>query len=181
MENFAHVQGMTVLAVGIIFGMGALGTAIGFGILGGRFLEGAARQPELTPMLQLKMFIVAALVDAVAMIGIGFTLIVQTLMFIVLIWFTMKFVWPMILGPMEERSRKIAAGLAAGEKGTQELASAHERSEAIMREARERAGQIIDQAQHRANDIVEEAKGAATAEGARLLASAKEQIDLKAR
>jgi len=65
---------MTVLAVGIIFGLGALGTAIGFGILGGRFLEGAARQPELTPMLQTKMFIVAALVDAVAMIGIGFAL-----------------------------------------------------------------------------------------------------------
>jgi len=74
MENFAHVQAMTVLAVGIIFGMGALGTAIGFGIQGGRFLEGAARQPELTPMLQVKMFIVAALVDAVAMIGIGFAL-----------------------------------------------------------------------------------------------------------
>ena len=61
MENIAHIQAMTVLAVGIIFGMGALGTAIGFGILGGRFLEGAARQPELTPMLQVKMFIVAAL------------------------------------------------------------------------------------------------------------------------
>ena len=70
MESFAHVQGMTVLAVGIIFGMGALGTAIGFGILGGRFLEGAARQPELTPMLQLKMFIVAALVDAVANLAV---------------------------------------------------------------------------------------------------------------
>ena len=74
MENLAHVNAMTVLAVGIIFGMGALGTAIGFGILGGRFLEGAARQQELTPMLQVKMFIVAALVDAVAMIGIGFAL-----------------------------------------------------------------------------------------------------------
>ena len=74
MENIAHVQAMTVLAVGIIFGLGAAGTAIGFGILGGRFLEGAARQPELTGMLQVKMFIVAALVDAVAMIGIGFAL-----------------------------------------------------------------------------------------------------------
>ena len=74
MENVAHVQAMTVLAVGIIFGMGALGTAIGFGILGGRFLEGSARQPDLSPMLQTKMFIVAALVDAVAMIGIGFAL-----------------------------------------------------------------------------------------------------------
>jgi F-type H+-transporting ATPase subunit c len=73
-ENVAHVQAMTVLAVGIIFGMGALGTAIGFGILGGRFLEGSARQPDLSPMLQTKMFIVAALVDAVAMIGIGFAL-----------------------------------------------------------------------------------------------------------
>ena len=52
MENIAHIQGMTALAVGIIFGLGALGTAIGFGILGGRFLEGAARQPELMPMLQ---------------------------------------------------------------------------------------------------------------------------------
>ncbi len=72
--DLSNIYAMTVLAVGIIFGMGALGTAIGFGILGGRFLEGAARQPELTPALQVKMFIVAALVDAVAMIGIGFAL-----------------------------------------------------------------------------------------------------------
>ncbi len=112
--------------------------------------------------------------------NINLTLIVQTLMFIVLIWFTMKFVWPMILVPMEERSRKIAAGLAAADKGQHDLASANERAEVIMREARERAGQIIDQAQHRANDMVDEAKGAATAEGARLLAVAQEQIDLAA-
>lgn len=51
--------------------MGAFGTAIGFGLLGGKFLEGAARQPELAPMLQGKMFLVAGLVDAVTMIGIG--------------------------------------------------------------------------------------------------------------
>ena len=75
MENIAHVQGMTVLAVGIIFGLGALGTAIGFGILGGRFLEGAARQPELTPMLQTKMFIVAGLLDAVPIIGVAIALL----------------------------------------------------------------------------------------------------------
>lgn len=55
-------------------GLGALGTAIGFGILGGRFLEGAARQPELVPMLQVKMFIVAGLLDAVTMIGVGVAL-----------------------------------------------------------------------------------------------------------
>ena len=70
----AQIQGMTVLAVGLIFGLGALGTAIGFGILGGRFLEGVARQPELAPALLVRMFIVAGLLDAVAMIGIGFAL-----------------------------------------------------------------------------------------------------------
>jgi F-type H+-transporting ATPase subunit c len=56
--------GNTQLAAAILIGMGALGTAIGFGILGGRFLEGAARQPEMIPTLQVKMFIVAGLLDA---------------------------------------------------------------------------------------------------------------------
>jgi len=68
------VVGMTVIGVAIIIGMGALGTAIGFAILGGKFLEGAARQPEMVPMLQTKMFIVAGLLDAVTMIGVGLAL-----------------------------------------------------------------------------------------------------------
>ena len=72
--SVAQIQGMTAVAVAILIGMGALGTAIGFGLLGGKFLEGAARQPELVPMLQIKMFIVAGLVDAVAMIGVGIAL-----------------------------------------------------------------------------------------------------------
>src|SRR5437764_14187391 len=72
--EIAHIQAMTVLAVGIIFGLGAAGTAIGFGILGGRFIEGSARQPELLPVLRIQMFVVAGLLDAVAMIGIGFAL-----------------------------------------------------------------------------------------------------------
>ncbi len=70
----ANVQGLTVIAVGIILGLGAIGTAIGFGLLGGKFLEGAARQPELVPLLQVKMFIVAGLLDAVTMIGVGMAL-----------------------------------------------------------------------------------------------------------
>jgi len=70
----AHVQSMTVIAVGLIFGLGAAGTAIGFGLLGGKLIEGTARQPELGPMLMVRMFIVAGLLDAVAMIGIGFAL-----------------------------------------------------------------------------------------------------------
>ncbi len=62
-------------AVGIIVGLAALGTAIGFALLGGKFLEGAARQPEMAPMLQVKMFIIAGLLDAVPMIGIVIALL----------------------------------------------------------------------------------------------------------
>jgi len=65
------ILAFTVLGVLLVLGLGAAGTAIGFGLLGGRFLEGAARQPELAPMLQVKMFLVAGLLDAVTMIGIG--------------------------------------------------------------------------------------------------------------
>lgn len=70
----AQVQGMTVLAVALMIGLGALGTAIGFGLLGGKFLEGAARQPEMVPMLQVKLFIVAGLLDAITMISVGIAL-----------------------------------------------------------------------------------------------------------
>ncbi|PCJ43559.1 MAG: F0F1 ATP synthase subunit C [SAR86 cluster bacterium] len=61
----------TVLGVLLVLGLGALGTAIGFGILGGKMLEGSARQPELAPMLQGKMFLVAGLIDAITMIGLA--------------------------------------------------------------------------------------------------------------
>ena len=66
--------GMTAIAASILIGMGAMGPAIGFGLLGGRFLEGAARQPEMAKMLQIKLFIVAGLLDAVPMIGVGIAL-----------------------------------------------------------------------------------------------------------
>ena len=68
------VIAFTALAVAIILGLGALAVGIGMGLLGGRFLEAAARQPELASMLQTKMFIVVALLDAVAMIGVGLAL-----------------------------------------------------------------------------------------------------------
>lgn len=70
----AEVQSVTAIAVAVLIGAGALGTALGFGLLGGKFLEGAARQPEMVPMLQVKMFIVAGLLDAVSMIGVGIAL-----------------------------------------------------------------------------------------------------------
>ena len=66
------VIGLTAIAVAILIGFGALGVGIGMGLLGGRFLEGCARQPELAPMLQTKMFLVVALLDA--MIGVGIAL-----------------------------------------------------------------------------------------------------------
>lgn len=76
--EYAHVlaqlNSATVLAIGLIFGLGAAGTAIGFGLLGGKLIEGTARQPELGGMLMGRMFLVAGLLDAVAMIGIGFAL-----------------------------------------------------------------------------------------------------------
>lgn len=68
------VVSMTVIAVAMMISVGALGTAIGFAILGGKFLEGAARNPETVPMLQTKMFIIAGLLDAVTMIGVGLAL-----------------------------------------------------------------------------------------------------------
>ena len=78
MENaalIAEVLKFTVIAASLLIGLGALGTGIGFAILGGKFLEGAARQPELTPMLQTKMVIVAGLLDAVPMIGVAIALL----------------------------------------------------------------------------------------------------------
>jgi F-type H+-transporting ATPase subunit b len=112
-------------------------------------------------------------------VNINLTLIVQMIVFALLIWFTMRVVWPMILVPMNERDQKIRQGLAAAEKGEQELASARSTAEAIVREARERANQIIDHAQHRANELVEHAKAAAGDEGARIVAAAHQQIELE--
>ena len=64
-------MGLALIAVALLIGFGALGTAIGFALLGGKLLEGSARQPEMAPMLQGKMFLIAGLLDAVPMIGVG--------------------------------------------------------------------------------------------------------------
>lgn len=67
----ATIQSSTAITVGLIFAFAALGTALGFGLLGGKFLEGAARQPEMAGMLQTRMFIIAGLLDAVSIIGVA--------------------------------------------------------------------------------------------------------------
>ena len=110
--------------------------------------------------------------------NINLTLVVQMIVFATLILITMKWIWPPILKAMDERQRKIAQGLAAADEGEKELAQARDKADAIIREARQRANQIIDHAQHRANELIERAKGAASTEGARILASAQQQIEL---
>jgi F-type H+-transporting ATPase subunit c len=67
----AQLQGQTVIAAALIISVAAIGTAIGFALLGGKFLESSARQPELIPVLQTKLFIIAGLLDAISMIGVG--------------------------------------------------------------------------------------------------------------
>jgi F-type H+-transporting ATPase subunit c len=74
-QSIAHVQGLTAVAVGIIIGLGALGACIGIGIMGSKFLEAAARQPELIPALQGRMFLLAGLIDAAFIIGMSVALL----------------------------------------------------------------------------------------------------------
>ena len=75
MEFIANVQGLTAVAIGIIVGLGALGAALGIGIMGSKVLESAARQPELVPMLQGRMFLLAGLIDAAFLIGVALALV----------------------------------------------------------------------------------------------------------
>jgi F-type H+-transporting ATPase subunit c len=74
MEFIANVQGLTAIAIGIIIGLGALGACLGIALMGSKFLESAARQPELVPMLQGRMFLLAGLIDAAFIIGLAVAL-----------------------------------------------------------------------------------------------------------
>jgi F-type H+-transporting ATPase subunit c len=71
MENIALIQAYTALGLGIIIGFGAIGACIGIGIMGSKVLEAAARQPELIPTLQGRMFLLAGLIDAAFLIGVA--------------------------------------------------------------------------------------------------------------
>ena len=104
------------------------------------------------------------------------TLIGQTIAMIVFVWFSMKFIWPVLMNVIEERRKLIADGIAAGEKGQRELVEAHSNSEAILADARSKALQVADLAQKRGNDLVNEAKQTAVAEGQRLVTQARAEI-----
>lgn len=108
--------------------------------------------------------------------SINATLFGQAITFGIFVWFTMKFVWPLILGAMEEREAKIADGLAAAERGHYELSRAHKDSENILAEARMQAMDIVEKATQRADAIVDKAEGEARVKYEQILAQA--QIDM---
>jgi F-type H+-transporting ATPase subunit b len=108
---------------------------------------------------------------------IHFTLVAQAITFSIFIWFTVKFVWPPLLGVIEQRQKEIADGLAAGERGKNELEQSSKRSAELTNEAKQRATEIIAQAEKRAVEIIEAAKDTAKAEGDRILVGAKAEID----
>lgn len=109
--------------------------------------------------------------------NINFTLIAQAIAFAVLIWFTVKFVWPPLLKAIETRQKEIADGLAAAQEGKSALEVAAKKSEATLNEAKTKASEIIGQAEKRAAQIIDEAKANAKAEGDRIIAGAKAEIE----
>ena len=109
--------------------------------------------------------------------NINFTLVAQAIAFAVLIWFTVKFVWPPLLKAIETRQKEIADGLAAAQEGRSALEVAAKKSEVTLNEAKQKASEIVGQAEKRATQIIEEAKANAKVEGDRIIAGAKAEID----
>ena len=112
------------------------------------------------------------------------TLIIQMIVFVILVAFTMKYVWPPIAAALDERASKIADGLAAADKAKSELSAANARVEAELSKSRAETAQRLADAERRAQSIIEEAKTRANEEGGKIVAAARaeaEQQMLKAR
>lgn len=108
---------------------------------------------------------------------INATLLGQMIAFGVFVWVTMKFVWPNLESAMKERQEKINSGLAASERGREELEKAEAKQAELLKEARQQASDILEQANKRSNEIIEEARETARTEGERQLAQAQAQIE----
>ena len=116
--------------------------------------------------------------------NINATLIIQMIVFIILVMFTMKFVWPPIAAALDERAKKIADGLSAADKAKTDLATANKRVEAQLSAARDDAAKRLADAERLAQQIIEEAKGRASEEASKIIAAARaeaEQESVKAR
>jgi len=117
-------------------------------------------------------------------VSINGTLIAQMIVFLILVWFTMKFVWPPIVAALDERAKKIADGLSAADKAKADLAAANTRVEQQLSAARDDAAKRLADAERLAQQLVEEAKTRANEEGAKIIAAARveaEQEAVKAR
>jgi len=108
---------------------------------------------------------------------ITFTLIAQALTFVILIWFTAKFIWPPLMTAIETRQKTIADGLAAGERGKHDLDLAAKRSAEMLREAKQKAADILAAGDKRASEIIEAAKVQAKVEGDRIIAGSKAELE----
>ncbi|MCG5499213.1 F0F1 ATP synthase subunit B [Ectothiorhodospira lacustris] len=109
--------------------------------------------------------------------NINLTLLGQMITFALLVWVTMKYVWPPIIKAMQERQKQIADGLAAAERGKHEQQLAEERAKKVLQEAKQQAADIVAMAQKRANEIVESSKDTARQEGDRIKAAAQSEIE----
>jgi F-type H+-transporting ATPase subunit b len=110
-------------------------------------------------------------------VNITLALFAQSFVFLVVVWFCWKFIWPPVINAMQERQKTIAEGLAAAERAAKDLQFAQERAGDQLREAKDEARQIIEQARHRATLMIEEAKNDAIVEGERQKEAALQEID----
>ncbi|ANB01924.1 F0F1 ATP synthase subunit B [Ectothiorhodospira sp. BSL-9] len=109
--------------------------------------------------------------------NINLTLLGQMITFALLVWVTMKYVWPPIIKAMKERQKEIADGLAAAERGKHEQQLAEDRAKKVLQEAKQQAAEIVATAQKRANEIVESSKDTARQEADRIKDSAQSEIE----
>ena len=107
----------------------------------------------------------------------NFTLIAQAIAFAILIWFTVKFIWPPLLRAIENRQKEIADGLAAAHEGKISLEKAEKRNAETLDETKQKGAEILNQAEKRATEIVEAAKKTAQEEGERIITGARAEID----
>ena len=112
--------------------------------------------------------------------SINATLFVQLVVFLVLVWFTMTFVWPPIAKALDERAQKIADGLAAADKAKSELTAVNKRVEQELSQTRNETASRLADAERRAQAIIEEAKGRATEEGNKIVAAARAEAEQQA-
>ena len=109
--------------------------------------------------------------------NINVTLIVQMIVFAVVVWFSMKFIWPLIMQAIEERNKTISEGLAAAEQGQKKLVDAESEASVLVKKARKQASTILDQANSRATSIVEEAKTDGAKQRSRIMDTAQEEAN----